>query len=127
MESILGNRSRRPDIRFCSDGRIDISSRVVRALGIQEGDVIDILHDRDEYYLYVRLKAEQTVGRHEARCVKTNPSIRRPHYFRAYSRTLCGAVLKAAGATDRASLFAGNTCEVNQRKAIIIIPHSNSL
>ncbi|MBR2747157.1 MAG: hypothetical protein IKD95_02210 [Bacteroidales bacterium] len=127
MESILGSRSRRPDIRFCSNGRIDISSRVVRALGIQEGDVLDILHDSDEYYLYVRLKAEETVGRHEARCVKTNPSIKRPHYFRAYSRTLCGAVLQAAGVTDRASLFAGDTVEVRQKKAIIIIPHSNSL
>lgn len=127
MESILGSRSRRPDIRFCSDGRIDISSRIVRALGIQEGDVIDILHDKEEYYLYVRLKASEVVGRHEARCVKTNPAIRRPHYFRAYSRTLCVAMLEAAGAHERASLFAGDTVKVKGSQAIIIIPHSNSL
>ena len=127
MESILGNRSRKPDIRFSREGRIDISSRIARSLGIREGDVLDILHDRDEYYLYVRLKASEVVGRHEARCVKTNPAIRRPHYFRAYSRTLCAAVLEAAGATDRAALFAGDVVDVKGNKAIIIIPHSNSL
>ena len=39
MASLLGN-TRRPDISFYKNGRIDIASRVVRMLDIQEGDWI---------------------------------------------------------------------------------------
>ena len=39
--SILGN-TRRADISFWTSGKIDIASRVVRALRMEPGDVIDI-------------------------------------------------------------------------------------
>ena len=41
-QSILGN-TRRSDISFSPNGKIDISSRIVKALGMEKGDVIDMM------------------------------------------------------------------------------------
>lgn len=126
MQSLLGNRSRKPDVTFRSDGRIDIAARVSKMLGLGAGDVIDIGYDSEEYYLYVRAKAAEIVGRHEAQCRPANPAVRNGHYFRAYSTTLCAAILGAAGVTDKAAILAGRVQEVpGLGRAIIILPHSN--
>lgn len=92
MQSILGN-TRKTDITFHANGRIDISARVVKALSIQEGDVLDIMADEGEYYLYVRFHAP-VVGRHEATCFPTNP---RSNHFRAWSSRLCRFMLEQSG------------------------------
>ncbi len=52
--SILGN-TRRADISFYSSGKIDITSRIANALGMVDGDVIDIMMWKGEFYLYVSL------------------------------------------------------------------------
>ncbi len=92
MEYMLGN-TRRPDITFHSNGRIDVSSRVAKILGLADGDVIDIAYDNVEYYLYVKYKGNTLVGRHEGMIHPTN---RNKHYcnnMRAYSKRLCGLIL----------------------------------
>ena len=38
----LLQRTRRPDITFCRNGRISITARVVRLLSLQPGDSINI-------------------------------------------------------------------------------------
>lgn len=93
MTSTLEN-TRRPDITFHCDGRIDITARVAKALSLHPGDVIDIAHDGREYLLYV--KHHNAVGLHEAQCAPTYKG-RTCNNLRAHSKRLCQAVLKVNG------------------------------
>ncbi len=121
IQSILGN-TRRADISFSKTGKIDITARIVKALGIERGDIIDIMVGGGEYYLYVSAHASQICGRHEAQCY---PSKRGGHHFRAYSRRLCAAILKIAGITIHGNFPAGEVVEINGHKAIPIITRNN--
>lgn len=105
MQSILGN-TRKADITFYASGRIDISARVAKHLQLSRGDVLDIMIDQDEFYLYVRLRSPN--GRHEA-CVF--PSNRQGKHFRASSKRLCSAILDVSGVTDKARLCVGEPKE----------------
>ncbi len=116
--SILGN-TRRADISFHASGKIDITSRIVNALGINQGDVIDIMTANGEFYLYVSVRAADICGRHEAQCY---PSKRGGRHFRTYCRRLCSAILSQHPThTSRLSFAAGEAVEVHGRKAITII------
>ena len=126
MQSLLGN-SRKPDITFYSSGRIDITSRLSKRLGIESGDVIDILFDGYEFYLYVREKGSTIIGKHEAQCHPTSPRCRRCRNFRVYSRRICERILRAAGVEDHARIIAGGDATLTQGKAVIIIPKSAEL
>ena len=124
MKSLLGRNSRRPDVSFFANGRIDITSRLARAIGLAAGDVIDMAYDGGEFYMFVRLKANACTGRHEAQCWPTKKG---SHNFRAHSKRLCQAVMKFSNAEqvarlsmgDRALLFAKTT------PAVIIIARNN--
>ena len=120
-QSILGN-TRRSDISFSPNGKIDISSRIVKALGMEKGDVIDIMVDGREYYLYILIRASVVFGRHEARCY---PTQRGSRHFRTYSRRLCTAVLQASGISGTACFAVGEVVEINGRKTIPIITRKN--
>lgn len=127
IKSILGH-TRRPDITFHSSGKIDITSRIVNSLGINQGDVIDIMTANGEFYLYVSVRAADICGRHEAQCY---PSKRGGRHFRTYCRRLCYAILSQhpAHISDlshdnrpfRLSFAAGEVIELNGHKAITII------
>ena len=95
MTSLQNSKSsRRPDISFYQDGRIDITARVVKLLNLQPGDVIDIAEAGGEYLLYVRLQAGQVSGRHFGQ-VHTTHATKRSRYslnFRAYNLQLCRAL-----------------------------------
>ncbi len=120
-QSILGN-TRRPDISFFASGKIDITSRIVKALDMAEGDVIDIMVGGGEYYFYVSSRSSMVCGKHEAQCY---PSKHGSKHFRAYSRRLCAAIFQASGFSNHASFAAGEVVEVNGRKAIPIIIRKN--
>ncbi len=128
MESLLGNRTRRADITFHSNGKIDITSRLTKMLGLCDGDVIDIAFDRGEYYIYRMREAKDLVGRHEAQCHGTHRGRLHPtRSLRAYSKRICTAILKASNATDKARIWAGELCEIDKLgKAVVIIPASNN-
>lgn len=83
MQTIL-QTTRRPDVSFYPDGKIDITACVVRMLDMQPGDVIDVAVDGQEFLLFVRVR--QASGNHEA---KVNPTKQNSHNFRCYSRRLC--------------------------------------
>lgn len=127
VRSILGN-TRRADISFYSSGKIDITSRIANALGMVDGDVIDIMMWKGEFYLYVSVHASDICGRHEAQCF---PSKRGGRHFRTWCRRLCSAIISECGSTvpdalprkvtSRASLAAGEVVEIHGRKAIAII------
>ena len=97
MTNLLGN-TRRPDVSFYANGRIDITARVAKILELHEGDVIDIAIDDCEYMLYRKHLGEELVGRHEAQCHLTKRGLRRSYNIRAYSKRLCSAILDAANA-----------------------------
>lgn len=57
MKSILGESTRRPDITFYKSGLINFSTTITQLLGLNDGCVIDLLHDKQgELYLYVRTR-----------------------------------------------------------------------
>ena len=93
MTSLLQN-TRRPDVSFYSSGRIDITARIARALGINPGDVINIDTDGNEYILYVCHRAEQLTGQHEAQCYPTKRGKHRNNNYRCHSRQLCRAITR---------------------------------
>ena len=107
MTSTLEN-TRRPDITFHADGRIDITARVAKALSLQPGDVIDIAHDGSEYYLYV--KHRNALGRHQAQCYVTKRG-KTCNNLRTYSKRLCQAVLSVNG-NQQARLPVGQPIEI---------------
>ena len=94
MTSLLQN-TRRPDVTFHSSGRIDITARIARALGLSKGDVIDIATDGNEYLLYARHRAANITGNHEAQCWPTNHGKHHNNNLRCQSRRLCLAVINA--------------------------------
>jgi len=103
MTTTLEN-TRKPDITFHANGRIDITARAAKALSLHSGDVIDIAHDGSEYYLYV--KHHNAIGRHEAQCWPTNKG-KTCNNLRAHSKRLCMAVLNVNGNSNEARLPVG--------------------
>jgi hypothetical protein len=96
MTSLIPN-TRRPDISFHPDGRIDITARIAKLLQLEDGDVIDVAKSFDEYLLYVQLRADKCEGRHEATVHPTNKGKRSSNNFRAHSRRLCQSMRVASG------------------------------
>ena len=99
MKNLVDNRKH--DICFHKGGTIDITSHVVQALGLREGDVISVCqtdNDYPEYYLFVRIPREKAAGgRYEARITRTVQQGRRSKFMRAYSRQLCQAICEIVG------------------------------
>lgn len=123
MTNLLGN-TRRPDVSFYANGRIDITARVAKLLSLQENDVIDIAVEGGEYLLYRKYKAESLIGRHEAQCHVTKRGIFRSNNIRAYSKRLCAAILKASGTEFTARLPVGDTQTLGHHgTAVAIITH----
>lgn len=121
---ILEN-SRKPDLTFHRDGRIDITARISNMLDLKSGDVIDILFDGEDWFMYVKYRAGEVVGRHEAQCHPTNRGKKRCRNFRTNSKRICNAVLEMSGG-DTARIIAGESREyANIGKAVIIIPTFN--
>ena len=105
--SVSIHHTRKADIVFYSSGRIDITSHIAKQLHLSRGDVLDIMSENGELYLYVRYRSP-TGGRHEA-CVF--PSNRQGKHFRASSKRLCSAILDVSGVTDKARLCVGEPKE----------------
>lgn len=95
MQSILGN-TRKADITFYSGGRICISARVSKLLALAHGDVIDIMADKGETYLYVKHRTP-LIGRHEGMVFRSNKN---GNHFVASSARLCRFIISQSGTTD---------------------------
>ena len=123
MTTLLPN-TRRPDVSFYANGRIDITARVAKMLSLHENDVIDIALQGGEYLLYRKYKAESLIGRHEAQCHVTKRGLFRSNNIRAYSKRLCAAMLKASGTHQTARLPVGTTMPLGHHgTAVTIITH----
>lgn len=115
MKSILGN-TRRPDITFYESGRIDITAHAARLLQLQRGEVLDIMSDGEEYYLYVRHRA--TVGRHEAMAY---PSNKRGNNYRVWSHKLCSVMLQVCQTKQYVRLCVGTPMHDSQNRILLPI------
>ena len=124
MESLLGT-VRRADIIFRANGRFDLTARVVRTLGIKPGDVIDVLRDEREYYLYVSRHFDSpSSARYEGQVFPSKKGV--ALHFRGSSRRLCTAMLSAANAVNRVALPCGDVIvEPNGRRLLPIIVRLN--
>ena len=99
--------SRKPDLVFWHTGRIDITSHVARRLRLTAGDVVNIMTDGEEYYLYVQYRAPLQ-GRYEGAVF---PSNRNGNHFRTCSKRICIRILEECRAVDRARLCVGTPVE----------------
>lgn len=123
VEKFLGERTRRPDITFYRNGRIDITASVAERLSLRAGDVIDIARGKEEYYLYVRLRrADGAVGRHEAQCYPSKSGTRN---FRAYSKKICSSILGISGGNTARIMAGGDIESDNLGKTVVLIPQFN--
>lgn len=117
MKSILP-KSRKHDISFHPSGKIDISAHIARSLSLAPGDVIDIVCESGELYLYVKLRAGNYIGRHVGRVWAT---ARGKGTFRTWSKALSNAVLRGAGASGLLNCPCGLEFERDNKKYITII------
>lgn len=101
MKSILTN-TRKPDIAFHKSGLIEITARVAKILKVSQGDVIDILSDDEEMYLFV--KHRNPIGRNAAAVYQSN---KRGAHYRAWSVKLSDAILKECKVDNDVRLAVG--------------------
>lgn len=102
MTNIL-THTRRPDITFCRDGRILISARLARTLGIMEGSSINVAFEDQECYVFAR--HHRPGESHIARCW---PSKHKGGTYCASSVLLSRAMLDHCGITgDKAAFSTG--------------------
>lgn len=86
---------RKPDICIRNGGVINLSSNVVSALNLREGDVVSVMEDSDkELYLYVYCRREDAVGNYSGICRASKKNSR---HLRAHSTTLCAFLDKTIG------------------------------
>lgn len=120
MKHLLEN-TRRHDITFCADGRIEISAHVTRSLDIRPGDVIDIAVDERTREVYLYVKHRQPAGRHKAQCYRTGKG-RTCNSLRAHSVEICRQVLDLRGfSATQAKLPVGDVVEIHGVKALPLI------
>jgi anaerobic selenocysteine-containing dehydrogenase len=119
LKRIIGP-TRRTDVSFYSDGRVELSSYVVKTLGLRHGDVVDVASDGHEYFLFAA--ATEPRCRHRAQCRETNPGGK---HFRFNSVRLARTMLAVAGAQGRnyVHLPVGDVVTAYGRKALTIITH----
>ena len=101
--TVLGN-TRRPDVTFYTNGRIDITARAARLLNLHDGDVIDIASIDGECYLYVKHLGSDVTGRHQAAVHATKRGSRN---YRCHSIKLAAFVLSRHEGMARARLPLG--------------------
>ncbi len=117
MKKLL-QRTRRPDITFCRNGRIFITARVVRLLALQPGDSVNVAFHLGECYLTASHNHDAP-GRHIAQCYPTKTGSRS---FCANSVSLCRQMLDGCGVLgERASFLVGKETTVGGELCLPII------
>lgn len=120
MKSLLGI-TRRSDVIFRADGHFDLTARVVRALNISPGDVVDVLSDGCEYYLYVAHHVENgACGRYEAQVFPSKPGGNSLH-FRGSSSRLCRSILSVCNSNNKVALACGDVITDNYGRRLLPI------
>jgi len=90
-------KTRKPDVTFHINGRIDITALVAKQLSLSEGDIIDIAKRKGEFLLYRKHKSGEIMGRHEGRLCSTKACKSYCNNLRAYSKRLCDVIFEETG------------------------------
>lgn len=101
MTSVLGDRTRKPDITFRRNGQIDITAAVVKSLGIEPGDSLDIV--ANDFECAVTVVHHSVAGSFQAKCIPTKRGYKN---MRSNSKKLCDFICNRFGA-DRVPLSTG--------------------
>ena len=113
------------DITFHANGRIDITAHISAQLHLSEGDILDIAVSDDrihEYYLYVKHRSGELLGRHCCRCHVVKGHGR---YMRMFSKRLSSYMLNIAHVTEKVTFKTGETKHVpGIGEAMILITHT---
>lgn len=110
----------RADVKFSSNGRIDITAKVTSILSLKPGDAINIWEEDGEYYLYV--KKRNADGKFMAICKENKKGSK---YIRVWCKPLAEAVIKITGG-DEAHLMVGEPAWIeNLGKALPLITRNN--
>ena len=112
--------SRRPDIRFSDTGRILISARVARILGLRKGKSINIATQGQEHYLFAD---DITTGRPQVHAYPTYTRGSTPGgTWRASSVRLARKVLALTGVSSGVvSLLCGEPVPIQGKTHIPLI------
>ena len=105
--------TRRGDVTFHVDGRIDITAHVSRLLGLRSGDVLGLATIDSlpaEHYLYVARRGSEVVGHHACTC---KPAKGNGRYLRVYSKPLSAHILTTCHAAGRITLYVGAVATVD--------------
>lgn len=117
MKKLL-QRTRRPDISFCRNGRISLSARVVKVLSLQPGDSINVAFHLGECYLLASHN-DNAAGRRIATCYPTKKGSRN---FCANSVTLARLMLDKCNVPGlRASFLVGKGESIDGEVCLPII------
>lgn len=124
---MIGNKlipnNRRADISFRQNGRIDISARVAKSVGIKKGDVINIKKINGEFYLYVAVPSDQCCGNYSARCTQPNAASKN---LRVWCSEICKSILSLFPEnTAIARIPAGEVKNIDGTNHIALITHIN--
>ena len=106
IEKVI-KQTKKADLAFFSNGIINISAHVSRAIGLNVGDTINIARvdcGVPEYYLYVERRASETIGRHRGTCRPTHGN---GHNMRVYNCQLARYVIDLCHADDVVRLCTG--------------------
>ncbi len=131
MQEII-TTTRKPDVTFYRNGRIDISAGVARSLRLRAGDVISIAYesadtppDRREWYLHVRPR-ESLLGRHEGAVFAAKKGY---GSFRTHSRCMARTIFELCRATGQARvrLAVGQPVINARRETLLPIIYKNIL
>ena len=101
---------RRCDIYFRSTGRVDINATIVKAIGLQDGDVINLTMVNGELYLYATGKNPFNPNMRFRNAV--HPSKKRSRHFRCQSKILTDYVNNMSG-TRESWFFVGKAKDLS--------------
>lgn len=120
MNVVFGFHTRKTDLSvYTSSGLIELSARIVRELGCQQGDTIGLLEEGVEHYLCVMKK--KGVGRSAATVCRVNRGSR---FMRVWSVDLAKKICSELSLTEepkKVSLYCGEAIDTAYGKAIPII------
>jgi hypothetical protein len=89
---------------------MDISAYAAKLLNLQQGDVIDIMIDGEEFYLYVARQQNSILGRYPGSVSRTRAN---GHHFRVNSKKLCDVILCECKVSDKVRLYVGEPVNIH--------------
>lgn len=103
---------RRCDIYFRATGRVDINANVVRAMGLENGDSINLTRIDNEVYLYISSKASNRANKNVRFKNAVHPSKVGSGHFRCQCKALTDCMNEIVGAKE-SWLFVGKTKDLS--------------